>query len=399
MVQCYDLLSSSISNISTDLEFNLRYQPDFKCFAIFGRILFCPSLPNAILINVRVSIYDDIECLLLKFTLKLNQNIARRLLLYMEDLGHSPAAICQKAGVKYLDNLLDSHDFTGDELEQLWSVCEEMAKLDDIGFHFGQYLSIESLGTLGMLLQHVSKVSECIEAAANFIPLASDFVNITTEIGDRDFTISIIPDATFKHRFPMRTKQVCLLTVSLIIKMYWVLTMKKPRLTFVAMPEQVKNRKLTAFCYPHEIAFHPSHYIIKCSREVLELPIVFANARMKPAILELAQQEMKDNHKEWTAKVFDELGKHLDAPTPTLNDVSHTLGLSSRSLQRRLHDEESSFQDIATKFKTNLAKGLLSRSLSPKEVAIKLGYNNVSAFYKSFKQWTGQTVQDYINSK
>lgn len=317
----------------------------------------------------------------------------------MEVLGHSPMSICEQIGISYVDNLSDDIVYSGEELEQLWTVCQEVTALDDIGFHFGQYLSIESLGTLGMLLQHVSKVGEGFKAAAEFIPLVSNFINIKPEVGNTELTISIVPDSSFNNRFPIRTKQACLLTVSLIIKMYTVLTMKKPRLTYAAMPNEVKNRQLLAFCYPHEIEVHPRHYIIKCTRAILDLPIVFANARMKSIMEEFAQQEMKETHKEWASKVEAELSKRLGSPTPTLTIISRALGLSNRSLQRRLRDENSSFQEILTTFKTHVAKALLSRAVLPKEVATKLGYNDVSSFYKSFKQWTGQTVQNYINSK
>jgi AraC-like DNA-binding protein len=79
-----------------------------------------------------------------------------------------------------------------------------------------------------------------------------------------------------------------------------------------------------------------------------------------------------------------------------MNAVARALGLSARSLRRRLYDEGVSFVSIAEGALATLAKQLLSdEERSIQETAYALGFSDPSAFYRAFKRWTGTTPKSY----
>ncbi|HEX3597697.1 MAG TPA: AraC family transcriptional regulator ligand-binding domain-containing protein [Polyangiaceae bacterium] len=79
-----------------------------------------------------------------------------------------------------------------------------------------------------------------------------------------------------------------------------------------------------------------------------------------------------------------------------MNAVARALGLSARSLRRRLYDEGVSYNTIAEGALATLAKQLLSDDArSIQETAYTMGFSDPSAFYRAFKRWTGTTPKTY----
>lgn len=72
--------------------------------------------------------------------------------------------------------------------------------------------------------------------------------------------------------------------------------------------------------------------------------------------------------------------------------VARQLGLTPRTLQRRLAAEQSSFNDILDSARRARAGHLLSQSrMSMTDVALELGFADASAFGRAHKRWTGES--------
>jgi AraC-like DNA-binding protein len=70
--------------------------------------------------------------------------------------------------------------------------------------------------------------------------------------------------------------------------------------------------------------------------------------------------------------------------------------LSRRTLQRRLKAEKTSFQKVLQEVRAELAVRYLSdRRLKALEVAMLLGYNNISSFTTAFKSWYDMPPAEY----
>lgn len=78
----------------------------------------------------------------------------------------------------------------------------------------------------------------------------------------------------------------------------------------------------------------------------------------------------------------------------TIADVAHRLAVSHRTLQRRLHEEGTSFQQELNGLREGLARHYLVNSrYSSAEIAFLLGYDDPNSFIRAFYTWTGQTPE------
>ena len=76
----------------------------------------------------------------------------------------------------------------------------------------------------------------------------------------------------------------------------------------------------------------------------------------------------------------------------SMADVAQRLAISTRTLQRRLQEENTSFQQEITNLRKELAHHyLLKTRYSSADIAFLLGYNNPSSFFRAFHMWTGKT--------
>jgi AraC-like DNA-binding protein len=77
-------------------------------------------------------------------------------------------------------------------------------------------------------------------------------------------------------------------------------------------------------------------------------------------------------------------------------DVARSLGLSVRTMHRRLAEEGFRFQAIADEVRQVAAAGLLRSSpLSIDEIAVRVGFSEAANFRRAFRRWTGASPTQY----
>jgi AraC-like DNA-binding protein len=78
----------------------------------------------------------------------------------------------------------------------------------------------------------------------------------------------------------------------------------------------------------------------------------------------------------------------------TVPAVAHNLTVSVRTLQRRLREEDTTFQAVLTATRESLARHYLRQGhLRSAEIAFLIGYEEPSSFHRAFHSWTGQTPE------
>jgi len=111
------------------------------------------------------------------------------------------------------------------------------------------------------------------------------------------------------------------------------------------------------------------------------------------------RQSSKAVHKNSCAhSVYNYLLKSLGR-TPDINDMAREQGCSASTLRRRLKNEGFTFRDLRNEFRQDFAQEYLkTTTLTAKEIAYLLGYNDTKPFLRAFKLWTGMTVGEYSKS-
>ncbi|MEM6584301.1 MAG: AraC family transcriptional regulator ligand-binding domain-containing protein [Pseudomonadota bacterium] len=86
----------------------------------------------------------------------------------------------------------------------------------------------------------------------------------------------------------------------------------------------------------------------------------------------------------------------LSEGVPPLSRIAAELGMSGRTLQRRLAQDGQSFQSLVDLARRDLASQLLRETdYSLAEIAFLTGFAEQSGFTRAFKRWQGQTPRSY----
>jgi AraC-like DNA-binding protein len=81
---------------------------------------------------------------------------------------------------------------------------------------------------------------------------------------------------------------------------------------------------------------------------------------------------------------------------PAIRSVAAQLGLSVRTLQRRLEERSILYRDLVARIRFQLARRYLEEtSTELEEIAFLLGYSELSAFDHAFRRWTGHTPRGF----
>lgn len=99
-------------------------------------------------------------------------------------------------------------------------------------------------------------------------------------------------------------------------------------------------------------------------------------------------------HASTVERVRSALLEALPAGEVSMQAVCKKLGVSTRTLQRRLQEEGTSFQQTLDALRNSLAHHYLSHSaLSGADISFMLGFENPNSFVRAFQTWTGSTPQ------
>lgn len=128
----------------------------------------------------------------------------------------------------------------------------------------------------------------------------------------------------------------------------------------------------------------------------LDIPLPQAN----PHARALAESICRDLVEQRRARVGIEgsvrilVAQHLESGAP-MAAVADGLGLSERSLRRRLRESGASYRAIVEDVRRHRAEELLAdASLGVSDIALRLGYAEATSFGAAYRRWTGRTPRD-----
>jgi AraC-like DNA-binding protein len=125
--------------------------------------------------------------------------------------------------------------------------------------------------------------------------------------------------------------------------------------------------------------------------EYYSLPLITTNYELQSQLIEKMAIEELAVGEPLRRRVENYLKKNAYLGIPTLEQLAANFNTSTRSLQRQLRAEGTSYQELASDCRMSLAAYYLeSGRHRVKEISQLLGYNEVSAFSRAFKRWTGK---------
>ncbi len=138
------------------------------------------------------------------------------------------------------------------------------------------------------------------------------------------------------------------------------------------------------------------------SNSTLQIPIPTYDPRLRKHLTEYGErlrQEAPEELPSLQALIEGVLTKGLPNRLEPSDEVAASLGLSSRTMARRLTEEGTTFRTIVDDLRFELAKSYLKDKISVTEIAYLLGYSDTAAFSSAFKRWSGEAPSGYQKRK
>jgi AraC-like DNA-binding protein len=316
---------------------------------------------------------------------------SRALIAACERLGLDGAALLAELG-------LDREQLADPELripattaDALWQAVA--ARIDDpnLALKAAEQLPFGAYRVIDHLAAHAQTIGAAFERVAAYFPLIDPRARITiTQHDDRHEVAlgSTLPGTTLRRQAAEYTFAALLLR----IRTGSGLDFAPTRVRFataapgsIAELERVFGCPLEFDADRHALEFGDADWTRRCLRadaslfEVLDQHAAMLLAALPPASPLVAQ-------------LREAIAAELSTGEPTLARIGKRLGMSGRTLQRRLDDEQLRFGAVVDEVEAEFAKARLAdASLAICEVAFMLGFADQSAFTRAFKRWTGMT--------
>lgn len=156
-----------------------------------------------------------------------------------------------------------------------------------------------------------------------------------------------------------------------------------------AEPDDVDDYR-TRFC--EAASFNAERTEVVFEARFLDLKVIQSEATVGAFLREAPANLLVKyrNDASLSAQVRRRLRRLPPADWPDLAQLATALRCSSTTLQRKLKDEDLSYQQLKDELRRDLAVDLLTYTAQPSaEVAVRLGFSEPSTFHRAFKKWTG----------
>ena len=134
--------------------------------------------------------------------------------------------------------------------------------------------------------------------------------------------------------------------------------------------------------------------VIVLDETALALPLVTHNAQVLALLLPGLESALADNHSSRTLAddVRTVLRQRICGERPAVEKIARSLGMSPRTLQRRLGELGTTYQKLLDEVRHRSARRLLANTdLAAGEVAFLLGFEEMNSFTRAFHVWEGTT--------
>jgi AraC-like DNA-binding protein len=129
-----------------------------------------------------------------------------------------------------------------------------------------------------------------------------------------------------------------------------------------------------------------------------DLPLIHSDPYLNDLLLNYCEAALADRRGDKShlrTRVENAISSVLPHGRVLVEDVARSLGMSERTLARKLSDERLNFTEILQQLRRDLALRYLDDpKLHVSKIAWLLGFSQVSAFTHAYKRWTGKTPSE-----
>lgn len=309
--------------------------------------------------------------------------------------GVKAESLCQ--AVKFDASVLDDPD-SRMPFAQLVALYEKAAELtgdDDFGLHIGESVDLSLFDVVGYCALNSSTLGAAFARVARYHSIWTDGALFTLESANETSAIvySYSDPSILERR---QDSEMTLATVTTLCRTIAAPDFAPAAVEFQhAAPNDLSEHRRLFNC---PVKFDAPTNRLSFPSDFLSLPIAKADASLC-ALLDRHAEELLAKFPPRDSlidQVRNAIADEFRGGEPSLERIADHLGLTPRTLQRKLQELGTSYNDVLDQMRRQLAERYLREpKMAICEVAYLLGFSESSSFHRAFKRWTGVTPKEF----
>jgi AraC-like DNA-binding protein len=286
------------------------------------------------------------------------------------------------------------------EPEERLSVRSQIALLDEaaialkddcIGFTLARAFDPREIGLLYYVMASSRTLGDALKRVARYSKVTNEALAFGYQEGNRlvlSLSYSGVPRHSDRHQM-----EFCMFGLLRICRMLTGQNLV-PQYFSISHHRSEGTSEMARFVGT-KVEFGADRDEFALNLDARELPVIHADSYLNDLLLKYCEAALADrrgDNSQLRTRVENAISSVLPHGKVRVEDVARSLGMSKRTLARRLSDEGLNFTEILQQLRRDLAVRYLDdRRLHVSKIAWLLGFREVSAFTHAFKRWTGKT--------
>lgn len=264
------------------------------------------------------------------------------------------------------------------------------------GLHVGERVKLGTYSVYGLILLSCRDFGQVFQQTLRYEGLAHDLGRSALSVADAR------AEYQWHSHFPQASRHLAE-SVFAGVRVFgnWLAGAPLPpadvSFTHAAPSDCSEHRRI----FGADVVFGATSNCARFDAALLALPVPNADVGLYPVLQQHAEQLLQKKLRVQgsagiAAQVRTSIANSLSQERASLPLIAQDLNLSQRTLQRKLSDADTSFQQLLDQTRQEMAQDYLRRrDLSLVDIAFLLGYQDQSAFNHAFKEWTGDSPGSY----
>ena len=315
-------------------------------------------------------------------------------------LGLPAADILQRCGMSPEITLQPMHHTSVDDFERFMLELILESGDDMLGIHIGEQVMPSLYGVLPTVATMAGSGHQAVEAALKYQALVSGnagAIHLLDESGD--FVtfqgLMVYPNPVIRRHL---AESIAVLLYKLATFISGRQDLKATEIHFQHASASDDSKAYLETLLGCPVRYEAPEIRIVAERALLDIPLnAYSNDAMQVAE-ELARQQLTQQQANQgiLQQIKLQVRTLMAGSSPRREIVADRLGISVRTLDRRLADAGLSWQQLLDGLRAQLAQEFLgNQQLTVQDIASRLGFADARSFQRRFRHWTGKSPSEY----
>jgi AraC-like DNA-binding protein len=287
--------------------------------------------------------------------------------------------------------------------EERLSVRSQVALLDEaaialkddrLGFTLARDFDLREIGLLYYVMASSQTLGDALKRVARYSQITNEALVVRYREGNRliiSLSYSGVPRHSERHQI-----EFCMFAVLRICRVLTGHNVVPQHFSF--SHHRSEGTSEMARFVGTKVGFGADSDEFALNIDARALPLIHSDTYLNDLLLKYCEASLADRRGDTSqlrTRVENAISSVLPHGRVLVEDVARSLGMSERTLARKLSDEGLNFTEILQQLRRDLAVRYLDdRKLHVSKIAWLLGFHEVSAFTHAFKRWTGKTPRE-----